>query len=52
MMVAYGTQRTLILKSKGWRYHKGGWDEIFQPLSESCTDPAGLTSSNWPGTYV
>lgn len=48
-MVAYGTQRTLILKSKGWRYHKGGWEEIFKPLSETCTDPDGETTSSWPG---
>ncbi|KAF2892960.1 hypothetical protein ILUMI_13212 [Ignelater luminosus] len=48
-MVAYGTQRTLILKSKGWRYHKGGWEEVFKPISETCTDPEGESSSNWPG---
>lgn len=48
-MVAYGTKRTLILKSKGWRYHKGGWEEVFKPISETCTDPAGETASSWPG---
>ncbi|KAJ8933188.1 hypothetical protein NQ318_022682 [Aromia moschata] len=48
-MVAYGTQRTLILKSKGWRYHKGGWEEIFKPISDTCTDPTGESVSNWPG---
>lgn len=49
-MVAYGTQRTLILKSKGWRYHKAGWEDVFKPISESCRDPQGETMSNWPGT--
>lgn len=49
MMVAYGTKRTLILKSKGWRYHKAGWDEVFKPISDSCTDPYGESASNWPG---
>lgn len=48
-MVAYGTERTLILKSKGWRYNKGGWDSIFQPISDTCTDIAGESGSNWPG---
>ncbi|CAG9765491.1 unnamed protein product [Ceutorhynchus assimilis] len=48
-MVAYGTQRTLILKSKGWRYHKSGWEEIFLPLSDTCTSPTGESVSNWPG---
>lgn len=48
-MVAYGTQRTLIIKSKGWRYHKGGWDEIFKPASETCLSPDGSSAANWPG---
>ncbi|XP_045480462.1 alpha-(1,6)-fucosyltransferase isoform X3 [Harmonia axyridis] len=48
-MVAYGTKRTLILKSKGWRYHKPGWEDIFQPISKNCLDPSGESTSNWPG---
>lgn len=48
-LVAYGTQRTLILKSKGWRYHKGGWEEVFKPVSETCLSPEGASLSNWPG---
>lgn len=51
-MVAYGTKRTLILKSKGWRYHKPGWEDIFQPLSQNCLDPSGESTSNWPGISV
>lgn len=51
-MVAYGSQRTLILKSKGWRYHKGGWEEVFKPISETCTNPEGESSSNWPGKLL
>ncbi|KAJ3646334.1 hypothetical protein Zmor_023926 [Zophobas morio] len=49
-MVAYGTKRTLILKSRGWRYHKAGWEEIFQPISDTCRDPSGESTSNWPGS--
>ncbi|KAJ1522729.1 hypothetical protein ONE63_001889 [Megalurothrips usitatus] len=48
-LMAYGTQRTLILKSKGWRYHKNGWEEVFKPLSESCLSPEGDSLANWPG---
>lgn len=33
-IMAYATERTLILKSKGWRYHKNGWEEVFMPISE------------------
>ncbi|KAK7865288.1 hypothetical protein R5R35_012584 [Gryllus longicercus] len=48
-MVAYGTERTLILKSFGWRYHKGGWEEVFLPLSNTCRDGDGATYAHWPG---
>lgn len=49
LLVAYGTQRTMVLKSKGWRYHKAGWEEVFLPVSETCTDSGGSTRSHWPG---
>lgn len=48
-MVAYGTERTLILKSFGWRYHKGGWEEVFLPLSDTCRDGDGASYAHWPG---
>lgn len=48
-IVAYATERTLILKSKGWRYHKGGWEEVFQPVSDSCVDIGAARANNWPG---
>ena len=35
------TTRTLILQSKGWRYNKKGFEEVFLPLSETCRDPSG-----------
>ena len=47
--VAYGTERTLILKSRGWRYRKAGWEEVFLPVSRTCTDPSGQSHSHWPG---
>lgn len=48
-LVAYGTERTLILKSKGWRYNKKGFEDVFLPLSETCTDQEGGSKSSWPG---
>ena len=48
-IVAYGTERTLILKSKGWRYNRNGYEEIFQPLSETCREPSGQ-KNHWPGS--
>uniref|UniRef100_A0A1B6CPN6 Alpha-(1,6)-fucosyltransferase n=1 Tax=Clastoptera arizonana TaxID=38151 RepID=A0A1B6CPN6_9HEMI len=50
LVVAYGTERTLILKSKGWRYHRPGWEEVFKPVSDTCLDPSGSTVGNWPGS--
>lgn len=47
-IMAYATERTLILKSKGWRYHKGGWEEIFMPVSETCLDSNGESQGTWP----
>nr|CAG4642401.1 EOG090X03KK [Evadne anonyx] len=40
-IMAYATKRTMILNSKKWRYHRGGWKTIFHPVSDTCTDPAG-----------
>merc|ERR1719322_505655 len=49
-IVAYGTERTLILKSKGWRYNRGGYEEIFRPLSDTCLDSSGTSGHTlWPG---
>ncbi|KAK3855023.1 hypothetical protein Pcinc_038548 [Petrolisthes cinctipes] len=50
LIVAYGSKRTLILKSRGWRYNKAGWEDVFQPLSDTCTDPSGYSHSHWPGS--
>ncbi|XP_052816761.1 alpha-(1,6)-fucosyltransferase-like isoform X1 [Mya arenaria] len=36
LMVAYATNRTMVLVSKGWRYSKTGWDTVFRPLSKTC----------------
>ena len=35
-ITAYGTERMLVLKSKGWRYDKAGFEDVFHPLSETC----------------
>lgn len=49
-IMAYATERTLILKSKGWRYHKAGWEEVFQPISDTCLSADGASHASWPGT--
>lgn len=48
-MIAYGTQRTLILESQNWRYATGGWETVFRPVSETCTDRYGISTGHWSG---
>ncbi|CAG0899213.1 unnamed protein product [Cyprideis torosa] len=47
LIVAYATNRTLILKSQGWRYNRNGWHTVFQPLSRTCTDVLPGGSRKW-----
>ncbi len=37
-IMAYATQRTLILDSSNWRYSSKGWNAVFQPISSTCTE--------------
>ena len=47
-IVAYGTERTLILRSSGWRYNKKGFEDVFLPLSEKCTAMLPGNHNYWP----
>lgn len=52
LLVAYATERTLVLDSEGWRYAGGGgWESMFQPLSDTCTDASGQ-SVHWAGMFM
>ncbi|KAL3226312.1 hypothetical protein MRX96_025212 [Rhipicephalus microplus] len=43
LITAYATRRTLVLHSKGWRYSSAGWESVFLPVSNSCTEaPSGV----------
>lgn len=42
----------MILKSKGWRYHRAGWEDIYKPVSNTCVDPSGTSTSHWPGKIL
>ncbi|XP_016084563.1 alpha-(1,6)-fucosyltransferase-like [Sinocyclocheilus grahami] len=46
-MIAYGTQRVLILESHNWRYAPKGWETVFRPVSDTCTDRSGTTTGHW-----
>ncbi|KAH3859244.1 alpha-(1,6)-fucosyltransferase-like isoform X2 [Dreissena polymorpha] len=47
LIMAYATQRTLILQSEGWRYASKGWESVFLPLSKTCRTTGGQTTSRW-----
>ncbi|GAA6066473.1 alpha-(1,6)-fucosyltransferase isoform X1, partial [Tachysurus ichikawai] len=48
-MIAYGTERTLVLESHSWRYAPNGWETVFRPLSNTCTERTGATTGHWTG---
>ena len=45
LIIAYATERTLILKSNNWKYSHGGWESVFMPVSETCTTAPGKHNS-------
>ena len=47
-IVAYATKRTMILDSVAWRYHRQGWNGIFQPISNTCTTVDVGHYISWP----
>ncbi|KAL1465862.1 hypothetical protein WDU94_005393 [Cyamophila willieti] len=36
LIIAYATNRTLVLDSSNWNYNSDGWEEMFEPLSRTC----------------
>ncbi|MCJ8743856.1 hypothetical protein PDJAM_G00099110 [Pangasius djambal] len=48
-MIAYGTERTLVLESHSWRYAPNGWETVFRPLSNTCTERTGASTGHWTG---
>ena len=48
LIMAYGTNRTLIYKTEGMNYVKSGFDGIFMPLSKNCTDWVSEPHYLWP----
>lgn len=50
LVMAYATQRTLILDSTNWNGNEQGWEALFKPLSDTCVNSNGTSSAKWPGT--
>ncbi len=36
-IMAYATERMLVINSRGWQYSDHGWESVFLPLSATCT---------------
>ena len=56
LVIAYGTERTLLLDSRHWSYisdQSNGFEEVFMPLSETCVlddiDLQPHSIQKWPG---
>lgn len=51
-ILAYASERTLVLEPRGWKYSPQGWEPVFQPLSQ-CNVSSGSQSvvqlTNIPG---
>lgn len=41
-ILAYASQRTLVLDSTGWSYNFKGWESVFQPVTP-CSTPKGIS---------
>lgn len=50
MIVAYASNRTMIMNSAGWRYSRKGWETAFMPLSETCRN-VGFGKVYWGKPY-
>lgn len=48
LIIAYATERTLTLEKQNGIYNGHSWDNIFLPLSDTCTTADGKTNGNWP----
>uniref|UniRef100_A0A1A9ZI66 Alpha-(1,6)-fucosyltransferase n=1 Tax=Glossina pallidipes TaxID=7398 RepID=A0A1A9ZI66_GLOPL len=48
-IVAYATERTLILNSQHWGYKKYDWIDVFHPVSDSCVSADDVHADMWPG---
>ena len=49
LMMAYGTNRTLIYKTEGFGYSKDGFNGVFKQLSNNCNEWPEATHNFWPG---
>lgn len=50
LIIAYATERTLVLEKGSGIYKGHTWEQVFLPLSDTCTSTDGKTQGNWPET--
>lgn len=52
LVIAYATERTLVIEKTNGIYAGHNWDQIFLTLSETCTNTKGRTHGKWPHNSV
>lgn len=50
LIIAYATERTLVLAKGNGIYHGHSWDQVFLPLSGTCNNTDGESHADWPET--
>ena len=50
MIIAYSSNRTMVMNSVGWRYSKKGWEGTFLPVSDTCRN-VGFGRVYWGMAY-
>ena len=50
LIMAYRSNRTMVMNSRGWRYSKKGWEGTFLPVSETCRN-VGFGRVYWGMAY-
>lgn len=50
MLIAYSSNRTMVVNSLGWRYSKRGWEGTFLPVSQTCRN-VGFGRVYWGMAY-
>ena len=50
LIVAYASNRTMVMNSVGWRYSRKGWEGTFLPVSDTCRN-VGFGTVYWGKPY-
>lgn len=53
LILAYKLNRTVVFNQTGFLYNENGWNEFYQPASETCLKlPENFSVVKWPGKLI